>query len=66
LEIDGAWLTPTLYSGLLPGVMRAELMARGEIVERVLMVDDLARAQSIWFINSVRGWIRVELIMEKK
>lgn len=66
LEIDGAWLTPTLCSGLLPGVMRAELMARGEIVERVLMVDDLARAQSIWFINSVRGWIRVELIMEKK
>ena len=66
LEIDGAWLTPTLCSGLLPGVMRAELMARAEIVERVLVVDDLARAQSIWFINSVRGWIRVELIMEKK
>ena len=66
LEIDGLWLTPTLCSGLLPGVMRAELMARGEIVERVLVVDDLARAQSIWFINSVRGWIRVELIMEKK
>ncbi len=66
LEIDGAWLTPALSSGLLPGVMRAELIARGEIVERVLMVSDLARAQSIWFINSVRGWIRVELILEKK
>ena len=60
LAIDGEWLTPSLSSGLLPGVMRAELLARGEIVERVLMVDALARAQSVWFINSVRGWLRVE------
>ncbi len=66
LEIDGAWLTPTLSSGLLPGVMRAELLARGEIAARTLMMDDLARAQSIWFINSVRGWIRVELLTAKQ
>ncbi len=66
LEIDGAWLTPILSSGLLPGVMRAELLARGEIAERTLVVNDLARAQSIWFINSVRGWIRVEMITTRK
>lgn len=65
LDIDGAWLTPTLASGLLPGVMRAELIARGEISEYGLMIDDLVRAQSIWFINSVRGWIRVELDTHK-
>jgi para-aminobenzoate synthetase / 4-amino-4-deoxychorismate lyase len=61
LEIDGAWLTPKLSSGLLPGVMRAELIARGEIAERILTIEDLSRAQSIWFINSVRGWIEVEV-----
>jgi para-aminobenzoate synthetase / 4-amino-4-deoxychorismate lyase len=66
LEIDGVWLTPKLSAGLLPGVMRAELMARGEMVERVLTLDDLARAQSMWFINSVRGWIHVELDMHEK
>ncbi len=59
VEIDGEWLTPSLASGLLPGVMRAELIARGEIIERVVHVDDLSRAQSVWFINSVRGWVRV-------
>ena len=59
LEIDGEWLTPLLTCGLLPGVLRAELLARTEIVERILMIDDLQRAQSVWFINSVRGWVRV-------
>jgi para-aminobenzoate synthetase / 4-amino-4-deoxychorismate lyase len=66
LEIDGAWLTPKLSSGLLAGVMRADLMARGEIVERILTLDDLARAQSMWFINSVRGWVCVELDTNEK
>jgi len=66
LEIDGAWLTPQLSSGLLPGVMRAELIARGEIMECLLTVEDLSRAQSIWFINSVRGWIHVELDTHEK
>ncbi len=66
LEIDGTWMTPKLSSGLLPGVMRAELLARGEITESVLTLDDLAQAQSMWFINSVRGWIRVELDAHEK
>jgi len=50
-----------LASGLLAGVLRAELIARGEIIEQLLSLDDLQRAQSIWFINSVRGWVRVEI-----
>jgi para-aminobenzoate synthetase / 4-amino-4-deoxychorismate lyase len=62
LAIDGTWLTPKLSSGLLAGVMRAELLARGEIAECILTIEDVARAQSIWFINSVRGWIEVELV----
>ena len=61
LEIDGKWLTPSLSSGLLAGVLRAELIARGEIIERVLTLDDLPRAQSVWFINSVRGWVRTDV-----
>ncbi len=61
LEIDSQWFTPSLASGLLAGVLRAELIARGEIIEQLLSLDDLQRAQSIWFINSVRGWVRVEI-----
>ncbi len=61
LELDGALLTPPLSSGLLPGVLRAELLARGEVAERTLHRADLARATRLWFINSVRGWIAVAL-----
>jgi para-aminobenzoate synthetase/4-amino-4-deoxychorismate lyase len=35
--------------------MRAHLLARGEIEERVLALSDLSRATGIWLINSVRG-----------
>ena len=30
-------------------------------MERVLTREDLGRAQSVWFINSVRGWIPVTI-----
>ncbi len=61
LELDGALLTPPAASGLLPGVLRGELLARGVLAERVLHRPDLANATRIWFINSVRGWIPVTL-----
>jgi para-aminobenzoate synthetase/4-amino-4-deoxychorismate lyase len=62
VEIDGALVTPPLACGLLPGVLRAELLARGEIVERVVQVDELPRATALWFINGVRGMLPVRLI----
>ena len=34
LEIDGALCTPPVECGLLPGVARAELLARGVLRER--------------------------------
>jgi para-aminobenzoate synthetase/4-amino-4-deoxychorismate lyase len=62
LEIDGERLTPALESGLLPGTMRAELLAAGEIREARLLREDVARATRLWFINSVRGWREVLLL----
>ena len=38
------------------GTLRARLLAAGEIAERTLTPADLARAERIWLINSVRGW----------
>jgi para-aminobenzoate synthetase/4-amino-4-deoxychorismate lyase len=58
---EGAF-TPPVDSGLLAGTFRAELLERGEITERVLKKEDLARAESIYLINSVRRWIAAELI----
>jgi para-aminobenzoate synthetase/4-amino-4-deoxychorismate lyase len=56
VELDGRRVTPPIACGLLPGTMRAELLARGEIVEAPIQVDQFLAATKIWAINSVRGW----------
>lgn len=62
LEIDGAAVTPAQSSGLLPGTLRAELLANRRIQEAIVTVDDLDRADSVWLINSVRGWIPARVL----
>ncbi len=54
---DGILLTPPLPAGLLPGVLRAELIATGRAVERILLLDDLTSAKKAYLGNSVRGLI---------
>ena len=61
-EIDGRRYTPPVECGLLPGTLRAELIEQGEIFERHLTVDDLRSAARIWLINSLRGWVAVQLV----
>ncbi|MDD5285466.1 MAG: aminodeoxychorismate synthase component I [Desulfuromonadaceae bacterium] len=56
VKLDGHLLTPPISSGLLPGVLREELLERGKISERILYPDDLKRAGELWLVNSVRGW----------
>lgn len=62
LRLDDRLVTPPLSCGLLPGVMRAELLAQGVIHEQILYPDDLRQATEVWLINAVRGWRRAELI----
>lgn len=58
IERDGVLLTPTLGSGLLPGTLRAELIAQGRAREAVLTIGDLDAAEAIFLGNSVRGLVR--------
>jgi len=62
LQIDGQWLTPAVACGLLPGVLRDELLAQGRISEARLSRDDLLRATGLAFFNSLRGWCPAVLI----
>jgi para-aminobenzoate synthetase/4-amino-4-deoxychorismate lyase len=62
VELDGRRLTPPQEAGLLAGTLRAELLAGGEIRERTLARADVARAEKLWLINSVRGWVPVRLV----
>ncbi|MGH9882936.1 MAG: aminotransferase class IV [Pyrinomonadaceae bacterium] len=54
--------TPPQCSGLLAGVFREELIARGEIRERVIRVDELHAVKEFFLINSVRKWIPAVLV----
>jgi para-aminobenzoate synthetase/4-amino-4-deoxychorismate lyase len=59
VPIDGELFTPPVECGLLPGVFRNHLLARGEIKERVITIEEFKRAKEIFLINSIRKWIRV-------
>ncbi|KXW56916.1 aminodeoxychorismate synthase component I [Ferrovum sp. PN-J185] len=61
LEIDGQLLTPSSESGLLPGILRQVLLENSLIKEKILFKEDLLVAKKIWFINSLRGWIDLDL-----
>lgn len=62
VELNGVRVTPPVASGLLAGTYRAELLARGEVVERRITVDELSTASGLWLINSVQGMRVAELI----
>ena len=62
VEIAGARWTPPRESGLLPGVFRADLLRRGQVRERVLRPEELARADAVWLVNSVRRWRRAVVV----
>ena len=60
VERDGKLVTPPLSSGLLPGVLRSELLASGKAVEATLTPDDLEGSNVVYVGNSVRGLVRAE------
>ena len=55
VERQGKWVTPPVTSGLLGGVMRAELLASGAMVEGIILVEELREAGCFRLFNSVRG-----------
>jgi len=62
---DGELFTPPLADGLLPGVLRDELLDKGVITERTLTVVNLKSVEAFWLINSLRGW-RKAILAETK
>ncbi|MEC5215339.1 para-aminobenzoate synthetase/4-amino-4-deoxychorismate lyase [Actimicrobium sp. GrIS 1.19] len=63
-QIDGAWLTPPLSAGVLPGVMRARLLddPAWAARESSLTRDDLQRAQRLVVCNALRGVLPAQLL----
>lgn len=62
LRLGEELVTPPVECGLLPGTMRAELLARGRVRERKVTLDSLGPRTKLYRINSVRGCERAVLI----
>lgn len=58
----GRYLTPPLACGLLPGVLREELLAEGRAREAEITPAMLREAEEILVGNSLRGLIRGKII----
>ena len=65
IKKNGQLLTPPLSAGLLPGVLRGELIESGKAIEEMLSVKDLTTADKIYLGNSLRGLIPAALISPK-
>jgi len=59
---DGVLATPRLDCGLLPGVLRAELLDEGRAREAIYSLDDLKSARALFVGNSLRGLIPARLV----
>ena len=59
-KTDSQWLTPPLSAGLLPGVMRAELLSDPQFNAREanLTIQDVSMADEIILCNALRGIIK--------
>ncbi|MBD8014453.1 aminodeoxychorismate synthase component I [Planococcus wigleyi] len=62
LEKAGCFFTPPISCGLLAGTFRQQLLDQQRIEEKILDKKELETCDAIWLINSVRGWLKVELI----
>ena len=60
VKLNGELFTPPVECGLLAGTFRAELIALGEVKERVLKKQDLAKAEAVFLINSLRKWVNIK------
>ncbi|WP_298090348.1 aminodeoxychorismate synthase component I [uncultured Sphingomonas sp.] len=56
VERDGRLITPPLATGLLPGILRAELIDSGRAIEGRVTRNDLAHG--VWLGNALRGLMR--------
>jgi para-aminobenzoate synthetase/4-amino-4-deoxychorismate lyase len=59
VERDGKLLTPPLSRGVLPGILRGQLIASGDAIEADLQVGDLD--SGFYLGNSLRGLVKAKL-----
>ncbi|MDX8044699.1 aminodeoxychorismate synthase component I [Gracilibacillus sp. S3-1-1] len=66
IEKNGYYYTPPVTDGLLAGTFRGHLVENKTIIEKQLRLSELKDADQIWFINSVRGWLKVQINVDEE
>jgi len=61
VKMNGEFFTPPIECGLLAGTFRAELVASGEVKERVLKIQDRAEFEAMFLVNSLRKWVEIKM-----
>lgn len=63
-KVNGQWCTPPLDSGVLPGVMRGQVLAdpQWNAKEVQLRPADLERCEELVVVNALRGVLRAQLM----
>ena len=62
VQRGGRLLTPDVTAGLLPGVLRAELLDTGAAIACPLTLDDLETAEALFLGNSARGLLPCRIV----
>jgi para-aminobenzoate synthetase / 4-amino-4-deoxychorismate lyase len=62
VRLDGAWWTPPLDAGLLPGIGREVALEEGWVRERPVSIADLHGADAVELLSDNRGRRPVEVI----
>ena len=63
-DLGEGLITPPATDGLLPGILREEMLESGEAKEATLTPGDLASAKRLYVGNSLRGLIPAVLIRQ--
>ncbi len=56
VRLDGIIYTPPISSGLLDGIIRRIMIDKGKVIEKVLVKDDILKADDIYISNSIIGF----------
>lgn len=66
IKKDGDLFTPPLCTGILPGILRAELIENSQAHEANISADELQSADKLYIGNSLRGLMMATLLKPKK
>ncbi len=65
VERNGVLITPPQECGLLPGVLRRNLLDSGRAVEQMLFLEDLLGNAQVYLGNALRGLVPVQVFKDQ-